>query len=688
MALNYQAAVNISAQFVGAQEVEKAKRKFAELNGSIKGAVSASGGLEKAMAGLVGVLAVREVLAFGHGLINLGDRLNDLRQKTGVGVQALSDFKAAAEDGGVGFEQFETAIKKFTLTLGKAQTGQSEALSGFNALGLSLRDSNGRFLTADELLFRVSDRFSRVKDGADKTAVAVALFGKAGADMIPTLNQGSAALKGLGIQMSDKFVKESDQFNDALNQAIRGSKQFGVDLLEVVLPALNGILGGVNSVSAGLRGAFSGKELGELDKRLANSGGIIDRLANNKLDILKRSIADVGAAFAFLFNPRGLFNKKEAQGFGDSVKERSGSTAPKATQDSLDASKLNPGYQATLERIAKIKAEVSELDRANTSRQVSIELAELENRGIKKGTAAYAELSGKLKDSIEYRNKIAVLRQAQDYSAKQAEENSLRETEILQVNFSTGEYKKLVLEKQREAEIREKTKDLTRDEALVMIEAVSATYKQKEALIELEEAQRNSFGEGAKQALRDYAEAASDSASLMKNVMSKTFQGIEDGMVDFITTGKASFADLARTIERELVRIVVKQAVLKPLLGGIGSLFGFGFADGGVMTGRGPVSLQKYASGGIANSPQLAMFGEGSRPEAYVPLPDGRSIPVTMDGGTGSTSVVVNVAVSSGGADSKVEKSDSDRGKQMGQLISAAVTAEIIKQKRPGGLLA
>lgn len=56
-------------------------------------------------------------------------------------------------------------------------------------------------------------------------------------------------------------------------------------------------------------------------------------------------------------------------------------------------------------------------------------------------------------------------------------------------------------------------------------------------------------------------------------------------------------------------------------------------ADGGVMTGHGMMPLRQYASGGVANSPQMAIFGEGSMPEAYVPLPDGRSIPVKMKGG-------------------------------------------------------
>ncbi len=54
------------------------------------------------------------------------------------------------------------------------------------------------------------------------------------------------------------------------------------------------------------------------------------------------------------------------------------------------------------------------------------------------------------------------------------------------------------------------------------------------------------------------------------------------------------------------------------------------FAQGGIMTSRGPVPLKRYASGGVASSPQMAMFGEGSSPEAYVPLPDGRRIPVAL----------------------------------------------------------
>ena len=100
---------------------------------------------------------------------------------------------------------------------------------------------------------------------------------------------------------------------------------------------------------------------------------------------------------------------------------------------------------------------------------------------------------------------------------------------------------------------------------------------------------------------------------------------------------------------------------------------------------RGYLKPQKYARGGIARSPQLAMFGEGSMPEAYVPLPDGRTIPVSLIGGGGSsTTNNVSVSISSNGLN---QTSDSVNAAQLGRRIARAVQDEISRQQRPGGSL-
>lgn len=103
------------------------------------------------------------------------------------------------------------------------------------------------------------------------------------------------------------------------------------------------------------------------------------------------------------------------------------------------------------------------------------------------------------------------------------------------------------------------------------------------------------------------------------------------------------------------------------------------------MTSAGPTALRSYASGGIANSPQLALFGEGSRPEAYVPLPDGRSIPVTISGAGGGGDVFnISVSLTDSGASSR---GDDPGGRDLGRAIASAVRQELLAQKRAGGLL-
>ena len=118
-----------------------------------------------------------------------------------------------------------------------------------------------------------------------------------------------------------------------------------------------------------------------------------------------------------------------------------------------------------------------------------------------------------------------------------------------------------------------------------------------------------------------------------------------------------------------------------------GWLSGLFFANGGIMTDRGALSLNRYATGGIANSPQLAMYGEGRQPEAYVPLPDGRTIPVTMQNNSGGA-VNVNINITDNSTTSDV--SASGEGKDyaaMAKIISGKVREELINQKRPGGIL-
>ena len=193
------------------------------------------------------------------------------------------------------------------------------------------------------------------------------------------------------------------------------------------------------------------------------------------------------------------------------------------------------------------------------------------------------------------------------------------------------------------------------------------------------------------QVAKSFADVTRQSGELAQNLgtsLGNAFLGLGDLLADFVINGKMQFADFARSVLNDLSRIFIKFAMFETLkmLVPSGSAFGkfLGFANGGIMSNDGAFPLKRYARGGVANSPQLAMFGEGSTPEAYVPLPDGRTIPVTMkNGGKGVGNVVVNVDASGSGAEG-----DSQQANRLGEAIGVAVRQELIKQQRPGGLLA
>jgi hypothetical protein len=210
----------------------------------------------------------------------------------------------------------------------------------------------------------------------------------------------------------------------------------------------------------------------------------------------------------------------------------------------------------------------------------------------------------------------------------------------------------------------------------------------------------NNAGFGVAKGIRGYLEGIGSLADSVANVTKNVLQGLEDKLVEFVTTGKANFKDFANEIIKQLIRIAIQQAILKPLLQGIGSLFapaaapaataGTTFAANGMIAANG---IQPFAMGGVVTSPTLFKFANGGTmrnglmgeagPEAIIPLRRGADGKLGVAGGGGSTTI--NVSVDAKGTNMQ---GDAGKGSQLARVVAAAVQTELIKQKRPGGLLA
>lgn len=208
----------------------------AKVSGSLKGMASSAGGLSSVLGTLAPVVSGVGLAAMAKGAIDAADNMNDLRQKTGVSVESLSKFQQAAKASGTDIEGVGKALIKLNKGL-----ADGKAADTLKEIGLSATDASGKLKSTDQVMLEVADKFKSMPDGAQKTALALQLFGKAGADMIPLLNGGRDSIESLQATMTGKFAEGADQLNDKL-AAMQGKLlQVGVTLGTALMPALTAI---------------------------------------------------------------------------------------------------------------------------------------------------------------------------------------------------------------------------------------------------------------------------------------------------------------------------------------------------------------------------------------------------------------------------------------------------------------
>jgi hypothetical protein len=178
------------------------------------------------------------------GSIDAADNLRDMSQKTGVAVETLNGLGFAAGQAGGDLESVGAAAGKVNKSIAEAAGGNKDMAEAYGKLGISVRDASGNLKTADVVIAEVADKFKGWADGPEKSAIALRIFGKAGADMIPLLNDGGDALReniayakeysGVTQELADA----SDNFNDTMGKLTVQQKGFYNSIASAVLPVL------------------------------------------------------------------------------------------------------------------------------------------------------------------------------------------------------------------------------------------------------------------------------------------------------------------------------------------------------------------------------------------------------------------------------------------------------------------
>ena len=276
---------------------------------------------------LAGPLAGLGALATAGGIFGAlrhatetGSALNDLWTRFGANTparrRALADLRYSARQSGATAEDVTTGLTRLNRGLAQAAGGQDADLASlFRRLGIATRDARGQIRSAVDVLPELARAFDQNENAAVRTRIAMALFGKQGASLIPAMiefRENAERRARFGSVFTPEQVQQLDEFDDAsadAEMAVTGlSDAISASLAPVLTPLLTSLAMWVskNRELIASKVANFVSDVGDAVKNLDWSGtwqGIRDtaKAINDSVEIIggwKVALAGVGLAMA------------------------------------------------------------------------------------------------------------------------------------------------------------------------------------------------------------------------------------------------------------------------------------------------------------------------------------------------------------------------------------------------------
>lgn len=200
----------------GLKNAESGLARFAKNVSTIASGIALERALTKTIEAFVGSIKKAFVEA---------EKMGEMAQSFGIPVEELTKLKFAAELSGISVESLGTGMGRLSRNMVDAANGIGQARGAFQTLGITVTESDGTLKSASKIMEEVAGKFVKMEDGAGKTALAMQLFGRSGAALIPLLNEGAAGIKkmtdeaeAMGLVISKKTSDAAGRFNDNLEK--------------------------------------------------------------------------------------------------------------------------------------------------------------------------------------------------------------------------------------------------------------------------------------------------------------------------------------------------------------------------------------------------------------------------------------------------------------------------------------
>ena len=571
----------VAAKTVGAGSIKRLGNSMQGVAGRVKNLRLAMGGLNKNFATFGILISGGAFVGLVKGAIDSADSFGKMADQTGIAANTLQAYVNAGKLAGVSQETIDKGLRRLAQSMREADQGVATYSDSFDALGISVRATDGTFKTSEQVLGEVADKFATMENGATKAALAMEIFGRSGASLINLLNGGAASLTEFNYAVSNEFAQNAEFFNDLIAVLAIRFDGFRKQLTDALLPALNTIVGVFSelfSAENDFSGFFKAIEIGI-------RGIAIGIFATVKL--VDEVIRVIGAA------------AQKVQSFFDNIK-------------------IPPFVQKLLGGAGNIAKDLGNKFKTTTKSNLTSLFGEDFTKGF----------SERFTESF----------------------NKIQELFSGTTNAPASYFKNI-----------------------------------KDSVDDAGDSIDKTFGQQMREKLKTFRDSIKTVQESMADVVVSGIKGMEDALVKFVETGKLNFSDLARSIISDMARIAIQQSITKPLTNFFSGLFsksanGNAFVDG---------QIQKYAYGGIVNKPTMfpmrngmGLMGEAGS-EAILPLRRGANGKLGVES-SGGGSTIINVSVDAGNT---AVEGDTRQANEFGNVLAAAIQAELINQKRAGGLL-
>lgn len=308
-------ATNTASAVMG--KVAASATKLSNVTQNIGRSFTRAGFAVSAAAGAILTPLIAATASFGTA----GDEIDKMSKRTGVAARGLSELAFATEQSGASLPDLEKGIKGMQRALFDADRGSKEIVDSLAEVGLTAADLKGKL--PEEQFTILAGRIGAIKDPSLKAALSMKIFGRAGAQLLPLMNEGVGGIRALreeavllGRSMSGEEAASAAAYTDAMNRVksvlIGVKNQVGAALAPLFTQLANRIAGSLTSIAGFIANnkqlvvtlAAVGVGLAALGTTLVTIGALVTA-AGIAMGGLVSAISAVGAVAAAVFSPIG-----------------------------------------------------------------------------------------------------------------------------------------------------------------------------------------------------------------------------------------------------------------------------------------------------------------------------------------------------------------------------------------------